>query len=326
MALVMKDSRYRITHQQWTKQQEEQHNQDYWTWEEILDGDGPWTQPGEYRHPKAELEAAKGERWRYEEAARQHGWKPERQTQKCIGGRHTGSVVKPAPRICRARVRIQPGQMVPALLSRQPVGLLGPGYPAPALRSVSPVCLHSPVRPVPAPRTGRARVTIQPGRVVQAISLRPPPTPRTRPPVRLHSPVYPVPPVPTPRTRPPVCLHSPVHPVPPPRTRPEVRVSSPVPPVQHHVPGLLCASRVQYTLFLLPTLAMRCVSSTQYHQCGTTYQAYCAPPGSSTPCPPPRTRHEVRVSSPVPPVRHHVPGHQCASRVQYSLSSSPHSP
>ena len=101
----------------------------------------------------------------------------------------------PAPRICRARLRIQPGQMVPALLSRQPVCLLGPGYPTPALCTVSPVCLHSPVCPVPAPRTCRARGTIQPGRVVQAISLRPP--------VRLHGPVYPVPPVPTPRTRPP---------------------------------------------------------------------------------------------------------------------------
>ena len=38
-----------------------------WTWEEILDGAGPWTQPGEYRRPKEELEAAKVERRYYEE-------------------------------------------------------------------------------------------------------------------------------------------------------------------------------------------------------------------------------------------------------------------
>ena len=80
----------------------------------------------------------------------------------------------PAPRICRARVRFQPGRMVPALLSRTPVRLLRPGYPASALRTVSPVWLHSPVRPVPAPRTCWAKITIQPGRVVQALSSRPP--------------------------------------------------------------------------------------------------------------------------------------------------------
>nr|XP_046181712.1 transmembrane protein 64-like [Oncorhynchus gorbuscha] len=34
----------------------------------------------------------------------------------------------PAPPICRARVRIQPGRMVLALLSRPPVRLIGPGY------------------------------------------------------------------------------------------------------------------------------------------------------------------------------------------------------
>ena len=51
-----------------------------------MDGKGPWAQAGEYRRPKAELEAAKAELWWYEEAARQSGWKPERQPQKCIGG------------------------------------------------------------------------------------------------------------------------------------------------------------------------------------------------------------------------------------------------
>ena len=46
--------------------------------------------PGEYRRPKAELEAAKAERRHYEEQARQRGWKPERQLQKIIGGEAHG--------------------------------------------------------------------------------------------------------------------------------------------------------------------------------------------------------------------------------------------
>ena len=33
--------------------------EEYWTWEDELDGKGPWAQPGEYRRPKVELEAAK---------------------------------------------------------------------------------------------------------------------------------------------------------------------------------------------------------------------------------------------------------------------------
>jgi hypothetical protein len=57
-----------------------------------LDGKGPWAQPGEYRRPKEELEAAKAERRWYEEAARRRRWKPESQPQKCIGRRHTGSM------------------------------------------------------------------------------------------------------------------------------------------------------------------------------------------------------------------------------------------
>ena len=68
------ECRYRNTHQQRTKQwgkgqQQRQRTQDSWTWEEILDGKGPWAQPGEYRCLKAELEAAKAERRRYEKAA-----------------------------------------------------------------------------------------------------------------------------------------------------------------------------------------------------------------------------------------------------------------
>lgn len=46
-------------------------SQDSWTWEDELDGKGPWAEPGEYRRPKAELEAAKAERRHYEEQERQ---------------------------------------------------------------------------------------------------------------------------------------------------------------------------------------------------------------------------------------------------------------
>jgi hypothetical protein len=56
------DERDRITHQTRTKQREneEQCIMGKWTWEEVLDGAGPWSQPGE-------LEAAKAERRYYEE-------------------------------------------------------------------------------------------------------------------------------------------------------------------------------------------------------------------------------------------------------------------
>ena len=69
-----KEDHYRITHQPRNKQRgngQWQKSHDAWTWEEILDGKGPWAQAGEYRRPKAELEAAKAERRWYEEAARQ---------------------------------------------------------------------------------------------------------------------------------------------------------------------------------------------------------------------------------------------------------------
>ena len=42
------ENRYRNTHHKRTKQHgtQEQLVQDSWTWEEILDGKGPWVQPG----------------------------------------------------------------------------------------------------------------------------------------------------------------------------------------------------------------------------------------------------------------------------------------
>ena len=84
-----KENPYRITHHNRTQRRDErqqEQREEYWTWEDELDGKGPWAQPGEYRRPKEELEAAKAERRWYEEAARRRGWKPESQPQKCIGG------------------------------------------------------------------------------------------------------------------------------------------------------------------------------------------------------------------------------------------------
>jgi hypothetical protein len=59
-----KENRYRTTHHNQTKQRgnQEQRVLDSWTWEEILDGKGPWAQAGEYCRPKEELEAANAER------------------------------------------------------------------------------------------------------------------------------------------------------------------------------------------------------------------------------------------------------------------------
>ena len=81
------DTRDRTTHQPRTKQrgkeQQEKNYMDYletWTWEEILDGAGPWHQAGEYCRPLEEIEAAKAERRRYEALYAPMG-KPERQPQ-----------------------------------------------------------------------------------------------------------------------------------------------------------------------------------------------------------------------------------------------------
>ena len=122
-----------------------------WTWEEILDGKGPWEQPGDYCRPKAELEAAKAERRHYEELARQSGWKPEIQTQTFLGGRLTGSMAtpgrRPEPTSCGYWGARETGQ--------------APCYAV--VRTVSPVRVHSPVRYIPAPRIGLARVGIELG-------------------------------------------------------------------------------------------------------------------------------------------------------------------
>ena len=80
-----KENRYRTTHQERTKQRgnERQRYLEKWTWEEILDGKGPWAQAGKYRCPNEELEAAKAERRRYEVRQRN---RHERQPQNILGG------------------------------------------------------------------------------------------------------------------------------------------------------------------------------------------------------------------------------------------------
>ena len=92
----------RTSHQQRTTQHG---REDSWTWEEILDGKGPWRQAGEYRHPREELEAVKAERQRYE--GTRLARKPERQPPQLFGEGHTGSVAEsgirpePTPRAYR---------------------------------------------------------------------------------------------------------------------------------------------------------------------------------------------------------------------------------
>ena len=99
----------RRSHHQRTKQ----HVQEEWTWEEILDGAGPWTQAGEYRRPKEEIEAAKAERRHYEELYQRD--KHERQPpQKMFWGEHTGILaevgVRPEPTPCAYRGERVTGQ------------------------------------------------------------------------------------------------------------------------------------------------------------------------------------------------------------------------
>ena len=63
------ENRDRITHRKRTKQRvnrqeqpkEELRIKDFWTWEEILDGRGPWAKPGECSHPKVQQEKRKQE-------------------------------------------------------------------------------------------------------------------------------------------------------------------------------------------------------------------------------------------------------------------------
>ena len=81
------DERYRTPHQRRTKQR----GQEDWTWEEILEGEGPWTRAGEYRRPREQMEAARAERRLYEELAQRR--KHERQPPQFIFGEIGGGRV-----------------------------------------------------------------------------------------------------------------------------------------------------------------------------------------------------------------------------------------
>ncbi|KAM9429341.1 uncharacterized protein ACWYII_017500 [Salvelinus alpinus] len=288
------DSRYRITHQQNVTKRygnARRSNKDFWTWEEILSGRGPWAQTGEYRCSRERSEAATAqERW-FKEAARRRGWKPEIQarnrnyegtrlarmpekpvsnSQKFLGGGLKGSGPRagrrPAPTSQANRGEREYGQT--------------PCYAVE--RTVSPVRVHSPVRVIPPPRTGRARLGIEPG------VMRP--AQRVWSPVRLLGPAYMAPAL---RMVSPVRLHSPVRVIPPPRTgratgsiqpgkvgqaqcsREPVRLHGPVFPAPPPRPSLVPT---------VPTLRTR------------------LPVHFQSPVPPPRTLPIVRVSSSVPPV------------------------
>ena len=85
------ENRDRITHHNRTKRRGKGQQRQQQQWERLhyleeLEGRGPWAQPGEYRRPKEEREAAKAERRHYEALARQSGWKSESQPQKFLGG------------------------------------------------------------------------------------------------------------------------------------------------------------------------------------------------------------------------------------------------
>ena len=89
------NSRDRITHHQRTKQQRKEQTEfeldwrEKWTWEEVLDGAGPWHQAGDYRRPQWEIEAAKAERRWYEARVDALKEMHERHPQeKILGGAH----------------------------------------------------------------------------------------------------------------------------------------------------------------------------------------------------------------------------------------------
>ncbi|KAM9519349.1 uncharacterized protein ACWYII_045447 [Salvelinus alpinus] len=284
-AELLMQSKTRITQQSTTKQhdqRQQEQRKEKWTWEEILDGKGPWAQPGEYRRPKAELEAAKAERRWYEEAARRRGWEPESQTQKFLGGGHTRSVAKPGripeptPRAYRGVRERRTGQT--------------PCYAV--KRTVSPVRVLSPVRAIPPCRTGRARLGIEPDvmkpaqRIWSPVRLLGPaymaPALRMVSPVRQHSPVRAIPPRRTGRatgtiqpgkvgqarcSRARVLLHGPVYPVPPPSTSPPV-----------------AAPRTRLSLRVLSPAAPTCPALSELSS------------SPAQPVPIPRTRPTVRLS------------------------------
>ena len=75
------ENRNRITHHKRTKQRvnrqeqrEEMRNKDFWTWEEILDGRGPWAKPGECSRPKVQQEKKQQEQLQWERLHHLEKW------------------------------------------------------------------------------------------------------------------------------------------------------------------------------------------------------------------------------------------------------------
>ncbi|KAM9559269.1 uncharacterized protein ACWYII_012716 [Salvelinus alpinus] len=72
LSLIPEESRYRITHQTRTKQrgngqqQQQQRYQEEWSWEEIMNGKGPWAKVGKDHLPWEQLEATGERNWRDE--------------------------------------------------------------------------------------------------------------------------------------------------------------------------------------------------------------------------------------------------------------------
>jgi hypothetical protein len=80
------ENHYRITHQTRTKrrgneQQQRPKTQDSWTWEEILDGRGPWAKPGECRRPKV-LQEKQQQQEQQQQQLKQQQEKQQKQQRK----------------------------------------------------------------------------------------------------------------------------------------------------------------------------------------------------------------------------------------------------
>jgi hypothetical protein len=123
----------RRSHQKRTKQRGQELTS--WTWDEILDGKRSWTwveiMAGKDCLPWKQVEIVQECRRNYE--GTRLAQKPERQLPPKNNSQPSASCASAC--ICRAKINIQPGWVVPALRSRPPVRL------------------HSPVRPVPPPHT-----------------------------------------------------------------------------------------------------------------------------------------------------------------------------
>jgi hypothetical protein len=201
---------------------------------------------GDKTLPWKQAETAREEWWRYQ-ASRQRG-KHERQPPNIFWGGHTG-------RVAESGFRPEP---TPRAYRGERVTGQAPCYPV--LLTMPSVRIHSPVCSVEAPRSGRARVGIQPGRIVCSWPL-----------VRLFGPGYPVPAL---CTVSPVRQKSPVRPVPVPHTCRAKGLSSQDELCQLCAPDLRCsglqtsgASTVQCVLSWLYSLCLQCAIIAQCILC-----------------------------------------------------------